>query len=92
MTGLGTITVDGERKAWFGEGTVDPQGKSVVIEPEDPPAPMDAERVTGRILTWQPPENGHAVFDRAEAFPRNETPPAWSDRYAEVAPNYPSWR
>ncbi|KOV76654.1 SRPBCC domain-containing protein [Nocardia sp. NRRL S-836] len=57
------ITDDAERKAWFGNGTVDPHGKQVVIEPEDPPAPMEAKRVTGRILTWQPPENGHAVFE-----------------------------
>ncbi|GGN12555.1 ATPase [Lentzea pudingi] len=136
------ITDDAERKAWFGEGTVDPQGAEVVIEPEDPPAPMEAKRVTGRILTWQPPENGTAVFehewhqkivedsvvryeltadgdetllrfthtglsernargfapgthaflDRAEAFLGNETLPSWSERYAEVAPAYPSWR
>ena len=136
------ITDDAERKAWFGVGTVDPQREEVVIEPEDPPTPMDAKRVTGRILTWQPPENGravfehewhqrivedsvvryeltadgdetllrfthtglsernakgfapgtHAFFDRVNAFLRNETPPAWSERYAEVAPSYPSWR
>ncbi|MGI5502831.1 SRPBCC family protein [Lentzea sp. CA-135723] len=135
------ITDDAERKAWFGEGTVDPRNNTVVIEPEDPPAPMDAKRVTGRILVWQPPENGHAVFehewhqrivedskvryelrqdgddtiltfthtglsernakgfapgthaflDRAEAFLGNETPPNWSERYAEVAPAYPAW-
>ncbi|MET9232511.1 SRPBCC family protein [Lentzea sp. NPDC003310] len=136
------LTDDVERKAWFGEGTVDPQGGEVVIEPEDPPAPMEAKRVTGRILTWQPPENGravfehewhqrivedgvvryeltadgdetllrfthtglsernakgfapgtHAFFDRVDAFLRGETPPGWSERYAEVAPAYPSWR
>lgn len=136
------ITDDAERKVWFGEGTVDPQGEEVVIEPEDPPAPMDAKRVTGRILTWQPPENGtavfehewrqkivedsvvryeltadgdetllrfthtglsernakgfapgtHAFFDRAEAFLGDEPLPSWSERYAEVASAYPSWR
>ncbi|ANZ36234.1 ATPase [Lentzea guizhouensis] len=135
------ITDDAERKAWFGHGTVDPHGKEVVIEPEDPPAPMEAKRVTGRILTWQPPENGHAVFehewhqrivedsvvryeltadgdetvltfthrglsernakgfapgthaflDRAEAHLNGEQPPNWDERYAEVAPDYPSW-
>ncbi|MFD4670819.1 SRPBCC domain-containing protein [Lentzea sp. NPDC058450] len=135
------ITDDAERKAWFGEGTVDPQAQTVMIEPEDPPAPMDAKRVTGRILTWQPPEDGHAVFehewhqrivedskvryelrqdgdhtiltfthtglsdrnargfapgthaflDRAEAFLADETLPAWSERYAEIAPEYPAW-
>ncbi|MGW6936301.1 SRPBCC family protein [Lentzea sp. NPDC054927] len=58
------ITDPAERKAWFGAGTVEPrEGGEVVIEPDDPPAPMEAKRVTGRILTWQPPASGHAVFE-----------------------------
>lgn len=58
------ITDPAERAAWFGAGTVEPaEGGEIVIEPEDPPAPPEAKRVTGRILTWQPPADGYAVFE-----------------------------
>lgn len=58
------ITDPAERTAWFGAGSVQPQeGGEIVIEPDDPPAPPEAKRVTGRILTWQPPRDGHAVFE-----------------------------
>jgi uncharacterized protein YndB with AHSA1/START domain len=55
------ITDPAERKAWLGATHI--EDGQIVIEPEDPPAPPEAKRVTGRILTWQPPENGHAVFE-----------------------------
>ncbi|GGU74869.1 SRPBCC domain-containing protein [Lentzea flava] len=55
------ITDPAERKAWL--GTTHIEDGRIVIEPEDPPAPPETKRVTGRILTWQPPENGHAVFE-----------------------------
>jgi uncharacterized protein YndB with AHSA1/START domain len=55
------ITDPAERKAWL--GTTHIEGGEIVIEPEDPPAPPEAKRVTGRILTWQPPADGHAVFE-----------------------------
>jgi len=55
------ITDPQERKAWL--GTTHIGDGTIVIEPEDPPAPAEAKRVTGRILTWQPPDNGHAVFE-----------------------------
>jgi uncharacterized protein YndB with AHSA1/START domain len=134
------ITDPQERKAWL--GTTHIEDDQIVIEPEDPPAPPEAKRVTGRVLTWQPPQNGHAVFehewqqrivedsvvryeltargestlltfthrglsernalgfasgthaflDRMQAHLNGENPPNWSERYAEVAPNYPAWR
>ncbi|WP_434450543.1 SRPBCC domain-containing protein [Lentzea sp. E54] len=55
------ITDPAERKAWL--GTTHFEDGTIVIEPEDPPAPAEAKRVTGRILTWQPPQDGHAVFE-----------------------------
>ena len=55
------ITDPREREAWLGTTHID--DGTIVIEPEDPPAPAEAKRVTGRILTWQPPDNGHAVFE-----------------------------
>ncbi|PWK91698.1 uncharacterized protein YndB with AHSA1/START domain [Lentzea atacamensis] len=55
------ITDPAERKAWL--GTTQIGDGRIVIEPEDPPAPPEAKRVIGRILTWQPPEDGHAVFE-----------------------------
>ena len=33
----------------------------------------------------------HAFFDRMEAFLDGLEPPAWQDRYNEVAPAYPAW-
>jgi uncharacterized protein YndB with AHSA1/START domain len=55
------ITDPAERKAWLGATQI--QDGEIVIEPEDPPAPPEAKRVTGRILTWQPPADGRAVFE-----------------------------
>jgi uncharacterized protein YndB with AHSA1/START domain len=55
------ITDPAERAQWF--GTTQIADGQIVIEPEDPPAPPEAKRVTGRILTWQPPADGHAVFE-----------------------------
>ncbi|MFD9704909.1 SRPBCC domain-containing protein [Lentzea sp. NPDC059081] len=55
------ITDPEERGAWL--GTTHIADDTIVVEPDDPPAPPEAKRVTGRILTWQPPENGHAVFE-----------------------------
>lgn len=55
------ITDPAERAQWFGTTQID--DGAIVIEPDDPPAPPEAKRVTGRILTWQPPADGHAVFE-----------------------------
>ncbi|MDT7790275.1 MAG: hypothetical protein QOF58_8694 [Pseudonocardiales bacterium] len=55
------ITDPAERALWF--GTTHMTDGQIVIEPDDPPAPPEAKRVTGRILTWQPPNDGHAVFE-----------------------------
>ncbi|MFS8101313.1 SRPBCC domain-containing protein [Lentzea alba] len=55
------ITDPAQRKAWL--GTTHIEDDHIVIEPEDPPAPPEAKRVTGRILTWQPPTDGRAVFE-----------------------------
>ncbi|MET9632092.1 SRPBCC domain-containing protein [Lentzea sp. NPDC006480] len=55
------ITDPAERTLWFGATHI--QDDQIVIEPDDPPAPPEAKRVTGRILAWQPPTNGHAVFE-----------------------------
>jgi uncharacterized protein YndB with AHSA1/START domain len=55
------ITAPDERRAWL--GTTHIENGEIVIEPEDPPAPPEAKRVTGQILTWQPPDDGRAVFE-----------------------------
>ncbi|MEV0284927.1 SRPBCC family protein [Kribbella sp. NPDC050820] len=45
-----------ERKAWFGETTIDPRaGGFIEMMPDEPPAAPDAKRLTGRILVWDPP-------------------------------------
>ncbi len=55
------ITDPAERAHWL--GTTQIADGEIVIEPDDPPAPPEAKRVTGRILTWQPPADGHAIFE-----------------------------
>ncbi|MEU0883011.1 SRPBCC family protein [Lentzea sp. NPDC005914] len=55
------ITDPAERAQWFGATQI--ANGEIVIEPDDPPAPPEAKRVTGRILTWQPPEDGRAVLE-----------------------------
>lgn len=58
------LTDPDERAAWMGPGTLDPrEGGELTTEPTDPPAPPEAKRLTGRILTWRPPEDGRAVFE-----------------------------
>lgn len=50
------ITDPDERKAWFGETTLEPRaGGAIDMLPDEPPAPPDAKRMTGRILAWEPP-------------------------------------
>jgi uncharacterized protein YndB with AHSA1/START domain len=129
------ITDPAERKAWFGETTID--GETIEMMPDEPPAAPDAKRMTGRILVWQPPhvfehewtqrivedsvvryelvEDGdgtlltfthrglsernakgflpgtHAFLDRLAAHLAVRPLPIWSERYAELAPAYPSW-
>lgn len=55
------LTEPVERAAWFGATTI----TDGVIEmmPDDPPAPPDAKRLTGRILVWEPPHAGRAVLE-----------------------------
>jgi uncharacterized protein YndB with AHSA1/START domain len=50
------ITDPAERKAWFGETTIDPRPGGVITTVADgPPAAVEARRMTGRILVWDPP-------------------------------------
>ena len=50
------ITDPDQRKSWFGQTTLDARaGGTIEMLPDDPPAPEDAKRMTGRILTWEPP-------------------------------------
>lgn len=50
------ITDPDERRAWFGETTIDARpGGSIAMVSEDPPAALDSKRMTGRILVWEPP-------------------------------------
>ena len=50
------LTDPAERAAWFGETTIDPRaGGTIEMVATDPPAAVDAKRMTGRILVWDPP-------------------------------------
>jgi uncharacterized protein YndB with AHSA1/START domain len=50
------LTDPGRRKVWFGETTIEPrQGGRIEMMPDEPPAALDAKRMTGRILVWDPP-------------------------------------
>ncbi|WP_433167580.1 SRPBCC family protein [Kribbella sp. CA-247076] len=50
------LTDPAERKAWFGETTIDARtGGTIEMMPDEPPAAPDAKRLTGRILVWDPP-------------------------------------
>ena len=50
------ITDPDQRKSWFGQTTLDPRaGGTIEMLPDDPPAPAEAKRMTGRVLVWQPP-------------------------------------
>ncbi len=42
-----------QRRAWFGDMVI-ADGR-VELAPTDPPVAPEAKRVTGRVLTWQPP-------------------------------------
>jgi uncharacterized protein YndB with AHSA1/START domain len=60
------VTTPEERKAWFGETTIEPRvGGEIEMSPEDPPAAPEAKHMTGRILVWQPPspDSRRAVFE-----------------------------
>jgi uncharacterized protein YndB with AHSA1/START domain len=50
------LTEPAERAAWFGATTIDGRrGGTIETLPDDPPAPDDVKRLTGRILVWDPP-------------------------------------
>ncbi|NKQ58523.1 SRPBCC family protein [Amycolatopsis sp. K13G38] len=50
------ITDPGRRKSWFGQTTLEArEGGTIEMLPDDPPAPPEAKRMTGRILIWEPP-------------------------------------
>ncbi|SNS65998.1 Uncharacterized conserved protein YndB, AHSA1/START domain [Asanoa hainanensis] len=50
------ITDPDARETWFGTTTIEPlAGGAIAMLPHDPPVPPDAKRMTGTILTWQPP-------------------------------------
>lgn len=126
------ITDPSERARWMGPTTIEPrQGGHIDMVPADPPAPVDAKRMTGRITVWDPPhvfehewnqrivepgvvryelhpENDgtrlllihrglgvrnaggfrpgtHAYLDRLAAVLSGTPPPAWSERYQQLA-------
>ena len=50
------ITDPDQRKSWFGQTTLDARaGGAIEMLPDDPPAPAEAKRMTGRVLVWDPP-------------------------------------
>jgi uncharacterized protein YndB with AHSA1/START domain len=50
------ITRPVHRAAWMGTTTIDGRvGGMISTAPDDPPAPEDLKRMTGRILAWDPP-------------------------------------
>jgi uncharacterized protein YndB with AHSA1/START domain len=50
------LTDPAERAAWFGETVIDTRvGGTIEMVATDPPAAVDAKRMTGRILVWDPP-------------------------------------
>jgi uncharacterized protein YndB with AHSA1/START domain len=45
-----------QRARWFGETTIDPRpGGAIEMVAAEPPAAVEAKRMTGRILVWDPP-------------------------------------
>ncbi len=50
------ITEPAQLAQWFGPAHIEAwEGGAVELTPEGPPAPEEARRVTGRVLTWEPP-------------------------------------
>lgn len=50
------ITDPEQRAAWFGRTTIDARPGGVIdLIPSGPPYPPEVKRMTGRILTWEPP-------------------------------------
>jgi uncharacterized protein YndB with AHSA1/START domain len=50
------LTDPAQRGAWFGQTVIDPRpGGTIDMVPSDPPAAVEAKRLTGRILVWDPP-------------------------------------
>lgn len=50
------LTDPARRAVWFGPTTIDPRvGGAIAMDPEHPPIPAQAKRMTGRILVWDPP-------------------------------------
>jgi uncharacterized protein YndB with AHSA1/START domain len=50
------ITDPEQRAHWFGRTTIDGrEGGMIEMDPDDPPAPAEAKRLSGRILVWDPP-------------------------------------
>ena len=50
------LTDPAERAAWFGETVIDGRvGGTIETVPTEPPADVEAKRMTGRILVWDPP-------------------------------------
>jgi uncharacterized protein YndB with AHSA1/START domain len=50
------ITDPDDRAGWFGPTTIEPrEGGRIESVPTEPPAADEQKRMTGRILTWDPP-------------------------------------
>lgn len=51
------ITDPESRADWFGETTIVPRvGGEIEMVADEPPAPPERKRMTGRILVWDPPK------------------------------------
>jgi uncharacterized protein YndB with AHSA1/START domain len=58
------ITDPAQRATWFGATTIEPRaGGRITMVPDEPPVAPQVKEMTGRILTWQPPSGGRAVFE-----------------------------
>ena len=50
------LTDPEQRGAWFGRTTLEGRaGGAIAMDPDDPPAPPERKRMTGRITVWDPP-------------------------------------
>jgi uncharacterized protein YndB with AHSA1/START domain len=50
------LTEPDRRGEWFGDTTIDGRvGGTIEMLPDDPPAPEQLKRMTGRITVWDPP-------------------------------------
>jgi uncharacterized protein YndB with AHSA1/START domain len=50
------LTEPAQRAVWFGATEIDArEGGTISMVPDDPPVPRELKRMTGRIISWDPP-------------------------------------